>query len=103
MKSVASSFSSAFVHLSLVVLLPAGVFAAEAHSSMEVSARVVRDDYSTAATALIQAAASRDAANPAIDSAAECKAIGNTVIADGVWATCSWDSDSHMYLVTVQY
>lgn len=103
MKSVASSFSPAFIHVLLVVLLPAGVFAAEARSSMEVSAQVVREDYSTAAAALIQAAAIRDPANPAVDSAAECKAIGNTVIADGVWATCSWDSDSRMYLVTVQY
>lgn len=98
MKSVASSFSPAFIHVLLVVLLPAGVFAAEARSSMEVSAQVVREDYSTAAAAAI-----RDPANPAVDSAAECKAIGNTVIADGVWATCSWDSDSRMYLVTVQY
>ena len=102
MKSVAGSFSPAFIHLLLVVLLPAGVFAAEARSSMEVSAQVVREDYSTAATALIEAAAIRGPANPA-DGGAECKSIGNKVIVDGVWATCSWDADGHMYLVTVQY
>jgi hypothetical protein len=103
MKSVAGSFSPAFIHLLLVVLLPAGVFAAEARSSMEVSAQVVREDYSTAAAALIEAAAIRGPANPAVDSGAECEAIGNSVIADGVWATCSWDADSRVYLVTLQY
>ncbi|HEV2271551.1 MAG TPA: hypothetical protein VGR92_19040 [Steroidobacteraceae bacterium] len=103
MKSVAKRFPAPFIHLLLVALLPGGAFAAQAHSSMEVSVQVVRDSYSTAAAALFAAAAIRASGRPAIDSDAECKAIGNVVVMDGALATCSWDSATRAYLVTVQY
>lgn len=100
MKSAANGFLPRFTHLSLIVLLPAVALAARAQSSMEVSVQVVRGDYSTATAALIEKAEIRDSVTPAI---AECKAIGSTVTVDGIWATCSWDSDGHGYLVTVRY
>jgi hypothetical protein len=103
MKFVANGLPLPCIHLLLVALLPDAALAAQARSSMEVSVQVVRGDYSTAAAALIETARIRDSAGPTVNSDAECKAIGNTVIADGVWATCSWDPDSRVYLVTVQY
>lgn len=103
MTAGANGFLRPFVNLLLFVLLPAGALAAQARSSMEVSVQVVRGDYSMAAAALIETAKMRDPAGPAIDSDAECKAIGSTVIADGVWASCNWDPQIHVYLVTVQY
>jgi len=70
---------------------------------MEVSVQVVRADDSTAAAALIDTTEVRDSAGPAINSGAECKAIGNTVIVDDAWATCRWDPYGHVYLVTIEY
>ena len=70
---------------------------------MGVSVEVVRGGASTAAAALFQAAETRDPARAAVNSDAECRAIGNVVAVDGALAICSWDSESHSYLVTVQY
>lgn len=103
MRSVANGFRLPFIHLMLVVLLPAGAFAAQARSSMAVSVQVVRGNYSTAAEALIETVQSRDSAAPAGGGEAACKAIGNRAVVDGVWATCSWDPESRLYLLTVQY
>lgn len=103
MRLAANGFRLPFIRLVLVALLPAAALAAQARSSMEVSVQVVRGDYSTAAATLIETTGNRGSASPGINSDAECKAIGNKVIADGVWATCSWDPGSHVYLVTVQY
>ena len=103
MSCVAKRFRPLFIDPLLLVLLPTGALAAQASSSMEVSVQVVRADSSAAATALIETAGSRDPASPAINSGAQCKAIGNTVIVDGIGATCSWDSGNHVYLLTVQY
>ena len=103
MKSAADRFQLLFTHLLLIVLLPACALAAQARSSMEVSVQVVRRGHSPAPTALIAAAGIRDPARAAINSDAECKSIGNMVVLDGALATCSWDSESHAYLVTAQY
>lgn len=104
MKSAGSTLRLPFFHLSLLVLLPAGAFAAQARSSsMAITVQVVRGSYSAAAAAVVATAEIRGRAGSPIDSDAECEAIGNKVIVDGVWATCSWDPDSNVYLVTVQY
>ena len=70
---------------------------------MEVSVQVVRGGASTAAAALLQAAETRNPGRAAINTGAACRAIGNVVVVDGALATCSWDAESHAYLVTVQY
>jgi len=103
MRSVASGCRLPFIHLVLVALLPAGVFAAQGRSSMAVSVRVVHGNDSTAAQALMDTLQSRDSAGLAANSEAACKTIDNTVVVDGVWATCSWDPESRLYLLTVQY
>lgn len=103
MRSAANGFRLPFVHLVLVVLLPAGALAAQARSSMSVSVQVVHRGYSTAAEALMETVQSRDAAGPAGNGEAACKTIGNRVVVDGAWATCSWDPGSRLYLLTVQY
>lgn len=99
MRSAANRLAHPVIHLLLSVLVPAGALAAQARSSMEVSVQVV---YSSAAATLIETAATLPATS-AIDSGAECETIGNIAIAAGVSATCSWDPNSHTYLVTVQY
>lgn len=99
MRSVANRLPRPLARLLLAVLLPAGALAGQARSSMEVSVQVV---YSSAAATLIETAEIGPASS-AVNSGAECKTIGNMAIVDGVWATCSWDPGSHMYLVTVQY
>jgi hypothetical protein len=103
MKSVADRFALYLTLLLLLAFVPAGVLAGQARASMEVSVQVVRGDYSRAAAALIATAEIRGSASAAINPADECKAIGNKVIVDGVWARCNWDADSHAYLVTVLY
>jgi len=103
MKFVAKRFPTPFVHVLLVTLLPGGASAAQAHASMEVSVQVVRGSHSTAVAALTEAAAIRASGRPAINGDAECKTIGNGLVVDGALATCTWDSESHAYLVTVQY
>jgi hypothetical protein len=70
---------------------------------MGISVQVVRADYSAVTLALIEAAELHGAVKSAINSDAQCKSIGSTVSAGGVRTTCSWDPDSHAYLVTVQY
>lgn len=102
MKSIAKRLPPGLIHLLLGALLPVGALAGQASSSMEVTVQVVRGE-STAVAALMESAATRNSTNPAIDSDAQCKTIGNTVVVDGVWATCSWDPGSHMYWVTVRY
>jgi hypothetical protein len=103
MKTAANGFVAPLIQLLFVVLLPAGALAAQVRSSMEVSVQVVRGGDSMAAAALIETAEARGSAGLAINSAAECKAIGGRAIVDDAWATCSWDPDSHVYRVTVQY
>lgn len=105
MKSVANRLPPSFILPLLVVLLPAGAVAVagQARASMEVSVQVVRADYSRAATTLVETAEARGSASAVISPADECKAMGNKLIVGGVWATCNWDPDSHVYLVTVQY
>ncbi len=103
MRSAASGFLPLFIRLLLVLLLPAGALAAQARSSLEVSVQVVRGSSSAAVATLMETAQTRHSASPAISSAAECRAIGSAVIADDVWATCGWDPDGHVYLLTVQY
>lgn len=103
MKSVANRLPPSFILPLLVVLLPAGAVAGQARASMEVSVQVVRADFSRAATTLVETAEARGSASAVISPADECKAMGNKIIVDGVWATCNWDPDSHVYLVTVQY
>lgn len=103
MRSVANGFRLPFIQLVFVVLLPAGAFAAQARSSMAISVQVVRGNYSAAAQALVETVQSRDSAGLAGSSEAACKAIGNRAVVDGVWATCSWDPESRLYLLTVQY
>lgn len=103
MRSVANRPGRPFVCLWLAAFLPGWAFGATASSSMEVSVQVVRGGVSTAAAALFQVAATRDPRRAAIDSDAECRAIGNVVAVDGALATCTWNSESHSYLVTVQY
>lgn len=103
MRSVAERPGRPFVNLWLAAFLPGWAFGATATSSMEVSVQVVRAAASTAAAALVQPAETGDPGRAAIDSAAECRSMGNAVVMDGALASCSWDSASHTYLVTVQY
>jgi len=91
----------------LVVLGPAGTLAGQAHSSMEVSAVVVRGDDSAASTtaliARIETADTHNVAIPSIAGDAQCRAVGNTVIVNDGLAMCSWEPESRTYLVTIQY
>ena len=103
MRSVANRPGRLFGNLLLAAFLPGWALGGTANSSMEVSVQVVRGGASTAAAVLFQAADTRDPARAAINGDAECRAIGNVVVVDGALATCSWDSESHAYLVTVQY
>lgn len=103
MKTVASGSRLTLAHLLIGVLLPAGALAAQARSSMAVSVEVVRGSDSTAAAALIETIESRGPAIPAVKGETACTALGSSVIVDGVWAACSWDPASRLYLVTVQY
>lgn len=103
MRSVAERPGRPFVNLWLAAFLPGWAFGATATSSMEVSVQVVRAGASTAPAALVQAAETRDPGRAAINSDAECRAMGNVVVVDGALASCRWDAESHTYWVTVQY
>ena len=76
---------------------------------MEVTVQVV-PGYSSAATAALNAQIERigtagtgGASSAVGGSNAECKAIGNMAIVNGVWATCSWEPVSRTFVVTIQY
>lgn len=76
---------------------------------MNVSVEVVAG-YSSAATAVLNAqigqiatAGVRGTTSSVAGGDAACRAIGNMAIVDGVSASCSWEPDSRMYLVTIQY
>lgn len=109
MKSVANGYPANLLLPLFGAFLPAGVLAGEAHSSMEVSVEVVRGYDPAAAAALtnkidrLAIAQTRSSAAPTINSAAECKAIGTMPMANAVSASCSWEPDTQMYLVTIQY
>lgn len=103
MRSVAHRPGRPFGNLWLAAVLPGCAFGGTANSSMEVSVQVVRAGASTAAAAVFQAAHTGDPERAAINSDTECRAMGNVVVVDGALATCSWDSESHTYLVTVRY
>jgi len=91
----------------LVVLIPAGTLAGQAHSSMEVSAVVVRgDDSAASTTALIARIETTDTHNvsiPSIEGDAQCRAVGNTVIVNDGLAMCRWEPETRTYRVTIQY
>ncbi len=103
LQSIAKRLPPRLIHLVLAALLPVGAVAGQASSSMEVTVEVVGADASTAAAALIETVGIDNSGDSAVNTDAACKAIGNTVIRDGVWATCSLDPGSHTYLLTVQY
>ncbi|HXS22085.1 MAG TPA: hypothetical protein VN735_12695 [Steroidobacteraceae bacterium] len=109
MRFVGKSAPLPFVLLPYIVLAPVAALAAQTRSSMEVTVQVV-PGYSSAAAAAVNAqigrigaAGVRGTTSAVAGSNAECKAIGNRAIVDGVWATCSWEPDTSMYLVTIQY
>lgn len=109
MKSAANGYPANLLLPLFGALLPAGVLAGEAHSSMEVSVEVVRGYDPAAAAALtnkierMETAQTRGSGGAIVDSDAECKAIGSMAIVNDVWASCSWEPDAQMYLVTIQY
>ena len=103
MRSVAKTPGRRFGNLWLAAFLPGCAFGGTATSSMEVSVQVVRAAASRAAAALVQVAETRDSGRVATNSAAECRAVGSVVVVDGALASCSWDAESHAYLLTVQY
>jgi hypothetical protein len=109
MKSVAG-LPPAFFLLLTAVLLPARVMGARTSASMEVTVRVVRGPYSAATAAILIAqieqiatATVRRPAGPLGNGKAACSASGSRIMVNGVWATCSWDPDTHRYLVTILY
>jgi hypothetical protein len=108
MKSVVNGFMRPFFLLLPLLALPGSALAGQARASLQVSVQVVRG-FNPAASALItqveriETAGSQGSTSPVVNSGAECMAIGSTAIANDVWATCSWEPVTRMYLVTIQY
>lgn len=105
MKAVPNSRAPRLILLSLVALPPADAHAAQAHSSLEVTAQVVRGSSSAAATAALISRIERSetSASALISSGAGCDAADDIVIANDAWATCNWEPGSQTYRVTIRY
>jgi hypothetical protein len=107
-KSFGNDFLRRLVVLLIVVLLPAGVIAAQAHASMQVSVQVVRGYSSAGRVAALTSrieriAAARTRGLASGNGDTDCTAIGQIVMLDGAWARCSWEPGTDVYWITVQY